>query len=128
LIKKLWPFIARQYDVGIWLGAIRDLFSRATFYVSFINFVLIVPTAYNTTLKFYIQQYVPWMSFWIFASICVLLTLLAMTFEQKLVLASSVRWQNRMRAKHYSPEYEIMKIMMKKIGRIEERLGLGEDK
>jgi len=96
-IKKL---LARQYNFGPWLGGFKDLFSRTMLYISIINFILIAITAYHVTLKVFLLQYLPWMSFWMYFIGLVVIVLLAMVLEFKFIIPSHYTFLNRQEFEH----------------------------
>lgn len=120
MIKKYLPIILRQYNTGIWMGGLKDMFNRAGFYLTIINFGLLVRTTYNT------GSFSPWLTFWLFTGFCLLILFFAMIFEWKIGAPSAVRYQNYMRAKHYSPEYEAIKELAKEIINIEKNFNIKE--
>ena len=121
-MNKVWSFIVKQYDIGIWFGALKDMFSRAGFYISLSSFVMLIRTTYNT------GAYADWLTFWRFAAFFVFIIFLAMVWEFKAGLPSAVQWQNRMRGKHKSPELEAIKALTEKVEGIEDYLGIKKAK
>jgi len=94
--------VVRQYNLGSWLGALKDLFGRTAFYISIGNFVLIAVTAYHTTLRDPILGWLPWFTFPLFMGVVVMLVLLAMILEYKFVVPSSITFINRQVYEHRS--------------------------
>lgn len=101
--SKLWAKITRQHNPGYQIGGIKDLLIRVLFYVSGINFVLLAATAYHTTLREPIHQWMPWFTFPMFLGILVVLVSLSMVLEYKLVLPSTMAYLNLQQYKHQNP-------------------------
>jgi len=93
-------FLAKQYNFGPWLGGLKDLFSRTMLYISIINFILIAVTAYNVTLKAFLLQYVPWITFWMYFAVLVTIVLLAMALEFKFIVPSHYTFLNKQEFEH----------------------------
>lgn len=89
-MKRDW--FLRQYHTGAWLGALKGLFSNATFYLTPINLFMLAATTYNTTAREYIHQFAPWFNFFMFFGLLICIALGAMMFEYKVVIPSSVRF------------------------------------
>jgi len=122
LLKVLKRGVMRQHAVGSWLGGLKDLIMRVLLYVSLINFLLIVATAYNTTLRDTLQVWAPWLSFPVFLGALVLLLLLLMILEYKVVLPSSWSFVNKQQYEHQSP----VKEQLDRIEKILENMQNGE--
>jgi len=103
IIKRIISILLKQYSLGQGIGAFRDLLGRSLFYISVINFALISVTAFNTTVRDYVAQYVSWFSFPIFIFLLILVAFSAMVLEYKLVLPSNVNFANRQIYKHKNP-------------------------
>lgn len=122
--NKLWAEVTKQHNTGYKIGGLKDLLARVLFYVSGMNFVLLAATAYHTTLREPIHEYVPWFTFPLFLGTMIALVLIAMALEYKLVLPSSMAYANLQMYKHQS-------LLKKQLDRIEKTLakmqGNGED-
>lgn len=95
--------LTKQYNMGSWIGGLKDLIMRVLLYVAIINFVLIVATAYHTTLRETLQVWIPWLTFPMFLGSLVVLLLLVMVLEYKIVLPSTWSFVNRQQYEHKSP-------------------------
>lgn len=93
-------FLIKQYNFGPWVGGFKDLFSRTMLYISIVNFILIAVTAYDVTLKSFILQYVPWISFWMYFLILIVVVLLAMVLEFKFIVPSHYTFLNKQEFEH----------------------------
>jgi len=116
-MNRLLSKIIKQSEMKPWLGGAKDLLMRTMFYITAINFLLLAATAYHTTLR----PYLP-MSFWGFLAILVGLILIAMVFEYKIVLPSTIAFLNRQVYKHKNPLVEDVLEIKKKLDRIEAKL------
>jgi len=114
--------IPEQKKVSPFWGGIKELLSRAMFYIGIINFILIMITAYHTSIKDILQ-----MPFWIFFSILTIILGIVMVFEYIVVLPSSVAFSNRQSYKHENPIKDDMIKILKKLDDIERRLELLEN-
>jgi len=90
----------KQYNIGTWYGGVKDLYSRALTYQSFVNLFLLSVTAYTVILKDYIANYAPWITFPMFFFFFIALIALAMLFEYKFAMPSAIAWANAQGYKH----------------------------
>jgi len=95
-------------------------------YLSMINFALIAPTAY-AVLKPSIVGIIPWMSFGVFIGILVGLVLVTMFLEYKFMMPSHIAFLNKQVYKHESPVRKDLREVLKRLERIEEKLGIEEE-
>ncbi len=98
---KTW--ILKQYNLGMWPGAIRDMYGRATFDASPIQYFMMAATTYVVTAKDYIHQYIPWFSFGMFLVLFILIIWLLMLLDWKFLTPSSIRLSNALGYAHGSP-------------------------
>lgn len=115
--------IPEQKRVSPFLGGLKELFSRVMFYVGIINFILIVVTAYHTSIKDIMP--IPFLAFF---SILIVGLFVAMIFEYIIVLPSSVAFSNRQSYKHDNPIKEDMNKILKKLDNIEEEIKVLKEK
>lgn len=106
--------VPEQKRVSPFLGGLKELVSRVMFYAGIINFILIVVTAYHTSIKDIMP--VPFLAFF---SILIVGLLVAMVFEYIIVLPSSVAFSNRQSYKHDNPIRSDMLKILKKLDDIE---------
>lgn len=90
--------VPKQKNIGSFIGGLKVIFSSVTFYIGLINFVLLVPTAYNTTLKFYLP-----ISFIGFVIIIAILLIIAMYIEYVWFMPSGIIFANQQSWKHDNP-------------------------
>jgi len=112
----------RQYSFGPWLGAFKDLSSRALFYLTPINLFMLAATTYHITARDFIWQYAPWVNFWMFFGALVFGALCAMVIEYKIIVPSSVQFSNVQGYKHGNPIRGDLETIMGEIKKIEEKL------
>ncbi len=118
-LKDRFP---KQYNVGPWLGASKDLLARALFYMTPINLFMLTATTYHVTAKAYISQFAPWINFWMFFGALVFIAICAMVVEFKVVFPSSVSFSNIQNYKHGNLIRQDLERAMKKISEINEKL------
>jgi hypothetical protein len=125
-MATLRPFlnrhILRQYTIGPWLGAFKDLLGRTVFYMTPINLFMLAATTYHVTAKDFIWQFAPWVNFWMFFAALVLAAVCAMVFEYKVVFPSSVFFSNLQGYKHGNLIRRDLETIMQEIKKIDARL------
>lgn len=94
-MRQLKRKLFTQYNLGMWVGGLRDILTRMMFYISMINFLLIIAMAYNTTIRDFMLPRFPWFNFPIFIFMMILFVFLAMLLEYKFIVPSSVTYANR---------------------------------
>lgn len=109
--------IPSQKNTGQWIGAVHVLLGRTTFYISIINFFLLIVTAYYTTLRHFIP--IPFIWFMFFA---LLLVVLAMVVEYVVILPSSIIFNNIQMYKHNNPLKDDIQTVLKRLDDIEDKL------
>jgi len=92
--------VLKQYHVGPWVGALKDLFGRTMFYMTPINLFMLAATTYNIAARDFMWQYFPWVNFWMFFAGLVFIAICAMILEYKVVFPSSVFFSNTQSYKH----------------------------
>jgi len=115
--------IPEQKKVSPFWGGIKELLSRAMFYIGIINFILIMITSYHTSIKDILT-----IPFWVFFLIMTVILGIVMIFEYIVVLPSSVAFSNRQSYKHDNPIKDDFIKILKKLDDIERRLELLENK
>lgn len=96
---RLKKFILKQYGY-LRVGAVYDTYSKTIGVIGLINALFIIPTGWEVWAKDFVQQYFPWMTFWLFASFGTIALLMGMIFIFKILVPSSAQYGNYMRAKH----------------------------
>jgi len=113
---------AKQYSTGPWLGGLKDLASRAVFYLSLLNFIQISATFYYITLKPNYQWFLPWVSFGAYFGILMFLVLIVMFLEYKFVIPSTYMFLNRQEYLHQNLIRKDLRRLQEKLERIEKKL------
>ena len=113
--------IPEQKKFSPFWGGIKELLSRAMFYIGIINFILIMITAYHTSIKDIIP--VP---FWIFFMVLTVILFVVMVFEYVIVLPSSIAFSNRQSYKHDNPLKDDITKVLNKLDSMEQQLKFSE--
>lgn len=98
--SRLWSKALKQYNVGGWIGGIKDVANHATFWMSALNLGLVAATAYHTTIFPQVEHLVPWFSFPVFLLSIILLAGTAMLVEYKIIIPSVFTFRNRQEYEH----------------------------
>lgn len=107
-------FIPKQKNIGSFLGGLKTIFSSVTFYIGLINFSLLVPTAYNTTLKYYLP-----ISFWLFVLIVFIVLFIAMIVEYVLIMPSGISFANKQSWEFDNPVRREFERLNKRLDKLE---------
>lgn len=110
--------IPSQRNTGQHIGALKELFGRTSFYITVINFFLLIVTAYYTTIR----NFIP-VSFISFMAFAVFLVCVAMVVEYVIILPSSMAFQNLQAYKHTNPLKDDVKLILKRLDEIEKKIG-----
>jgi len=100
------------------VGGFKDMLTQTVFYISMINFVLIAVTAYNSTLRAIIIEWIPGFKLWMFFGILIILVLVAMVLEYKYIAPSLYSFRSKQMFEHESKVTDALK-------RIEKHLDKG---
>ncbi len=122
MVSWLWSKLTRQYNVGGFVGGIKDILTRVILYVSFINFLLLAVTAYHTTLESTLRTWMSWMTLPIFVGILTVLVLISMVIEYKIVLPSTIAYLNLQGYKHQNPIREQLDRVERTLADIQEKI------
>lgn len=114
MLSKIDKYIPGQKNTGQHIGAIKELFGRTSFYITVINFFLLIVTAYYTTIRNFIP--VSFITFMIFA---LSLVCIAMIVEYVVILPSSMAFQNLQAYKHTNPLRDDIKEILDRITKLE---------
>jgi len=95
------PKILKQYNI-VWIGGFKEVLSQTLFYVAIINFILIAITAYNTTLRVFILEWIPDFKLWMFFGILITSVLLGMILEYKFITPSLFSFRSKQMFEHES--------------------------
>jgi hypothetical protein len=109
-----------QRKSGAWLGGVKIVIQSAMFYLTAVNFLLLLwlnisNTAYDEIIRDFMTKHMPWFNFPIFMGILFAFMLVAMYFEYKYVIPSSWKFQNWQWYEHGNP-------MRTELGKMEKRL------
>ena len=102
------------------IGAMKELAVRTAFYISVLNFIMISVTAYNTTIKHYLD-----IPFWLFVVILGTIVFMAMLFEYAIVYPSVVAFNSRQWYKHNNPLVKDIKEIKEELKKLREDLKNG---
>ena len=115
-------YIFKQYSIGPWLGALKDLSGRTMFYMTPINLFMLSATTYHVTARDFIWQFAPWVNFWMFFGALIFAALCAMVIEYKVVFPSSIFFSNIQGYKHGNLIRRDLETIMGTIQKIEAKL------
>ena len=104
MLKRLF----KQHRIPL-VGGFKDMLAQAVFYISMINFVLIAITAYNSTIREYAIELMPWFKLWMFFGILIMLVLIAMIFEYKYIAPSLYSFRSKQMFGHKSDVTDTLK-------------------
>jgi len=96
-----------------YIGAIKNVLSRSTFYISILNFFMIIATSYVVV----IQKYFP-LPFWCFLLVLILLVIGIMVFDYIIMLPSEISFMNWQTYEHNNPLREDLEKLDKKVNQI----------
>ena len=119
MFNKLIRLLPSQRNTGQIIGGVHSLLGRTTFYISIINFFLLIATAYYTTLRNFIH-----IPFILFVLSMVLIICIAMVLEYVVILPSSVIFSNMQSYKHDNPLKDDIKLILERIDELETKIDL----
>lgn len=126
-MQKLAATALKQYRFkGV--GFVRTMMAYLMFYLAPINFLLLVWTAWHTTISLWAYDHAPWLNIWIFLLIISVVLLLGLILEFKLVLPSMVAFQNTQAYQHSNPIAADFRTVMAKLEKIEKLLEEQDEK
>lgn len=120
--KSIWYRVMRQHSIGKVIGGIKDVALHTAAWVSMVNFAMIGIVAYNTTLREYILEYMPWMTMFIFMGFLALCVFLAMIIEWKFIIPSTWAFRNAQQYEHQYPIKKDMERLSEKLDRLEKMI------
>lgn len=115
--------IFKQTNIGNWWGAIRNLGSYVSFYITFINFFVLLINTY--ILGFIVKANLPipiWLIIIIVAFVFIFLLVVAMIFEHKYTVPSFMSYWNTQWWNFGNPLPSKLEKMQKQLDRIEKEL------
>lgn len=110
-------WIPKQKRVGRFIGGLKELLSRVTFYISIMNFGMLIITSYYTTIR-----HVYSVPFWIFFGFLAMVVLVAMIVEYTIVLPSQTAFLNWQVYTHDNPIRRDLEKIMRKLEELEEEV------
>jgi len=110
-------WIPKQRMVGRFIGGLKELLARVTFYISILNFLMIIATTYYTTVR-----HVYDMPFWQFFLILATIVVVAMIFEYTIVMPSQIAFLNWQAYTHDNPIRKDLEKVMAKLEEIEKEI------
>lgn len=118
----------KQAKVRTWLGGFQvQLSTSMSHYVVYINLTFVGMMFWYTTAAPALKPYLPWATWWIFASIMLVIIVSLMIIDYKFMLSSRQGFLNRQAYKHKNPLVADIRKMEKDIKKIMEKLGIDED-
>ena len=124
MFKFLKAKILKQHNIGGSIGGLKDLTMRTMFYVSALNFIMLVITSYSVSLRDFMGKYVEWFSFPIFFGILILILIISMIIEYKFILPSQWQFANKQQYEHKNPIRLDLEEIKDRMTKIEEHLGI----
>ncbi len=120
------PLIGKYFE-GSYIGGFLDTYGRATVVISGIQFMIVVIILYTTSVQPAMALYAPWMSFWLYILIAVLIVLGLLVFSRLMIIPSAYTFTNKQLWENNSPIRAKLEEIEKNQQRIMEKLGV-EDK
>ncbi len=111
-------WVPKQKRVGKFIGGLKELLARVTFYISILNFLMIIATTYYTTVR-----HVYDIPFWLFFLILAAIVFVAMIVEYTIVMPSQIAFLNWQAYTHDNPIRKDLERVMSKLEEIEKKLG-----
>ena len=109
--------LPEQKKVSSFWGGIKSVVGSVTFYVGILNFLLLLVTAYNTTLKYYIS-----LPFWVYLVLMISALFIIGVIEYLWIIPSAVVFSNQQAWKHDNPVREDLKVIKDKISELENKI------
>ena len=113
---NLKRIIFRQYNFGTWLGGMYQGVSSSMFYYGMLNYVIILTIAWEASLRDYIHQMFPWVSFPMLLGVLVISVLVAMLLDFKFAHAARIAFSN---AQGYTHQNLSLKAMIERVDKLE---------
>ena len=107
----------KQRRVGKFIGGLKELLARVTFYISIVNFIQVTAMTYYTTVR-----NISNISFIIYILILAMLILAMMVFEYTIVMPSHYAFLNWQTYIHDNPIRRDLEKVMAKLEEIEKKL------
>jgi len=110
-------WIPKQKRVSKFIGGLKELLGRVTFYISAMNFLMLAVTAYYTTIRHFLP-----VSFPVFFLMLVIVVVVAMIIEYTIVMPSQIAFINWQVYTHENLIRRDLEKVMKKLEEIEQQL------
>ncbi len=120
--------LLKQKRVGTWPGAFLTIYSGSTIYQGIFNTVLLVITAYNTSLREVIHVYFPWVNFWLFCGLAFIGNMAVMILHWKYIQPSLVEFGNKQGYVHPNPTVDILRDLVRKVDALIEKDAQNKDR
>ena len=117
MLERVLKHVPNQRDTGQLIGAVHVLLGRTTFYISILNFFMLIVTAYYTTIRNLVS--IPFI--WFVLSMLVVI-LIAMVLEYVVILPSTIIFNNVQAYKHENPFKDDIKLILNRLDDIEDKL------
>lgn len=122
MFAKIKTFILRQYSIGNWWGAFRNISTNVMSYVIFLNFILVAPIGYSMAVAPWLEARGVPMPLIVFMGIIMLGILLIFVLEYKLSIPSQYSFWNDQWWRHNNPIKDKMDKMDKRLKAMEKTL------
>ena len=99
-----------------YIGAIKNIFARSTFYISILNFAMLAVTSYSVV----VWKVLP-IPFWLFFLILVLTVVGTMVFDYIIMLPSEMSFMNWQAYEHNNPIRKDLEEIKKKLEEMEKK-------
>jgi len=100
-----------------YIGGLKLLLTRSSFYISMLNFLMLASTSYVIVIKEYF--YIP---FWIFLLGLIGMLVMVMIFEWAIMLPSEIAFTNWQYYEHNNPIRTDLEIVKKSIEELKKKL------
>lgn len=124
IIKNI---LLRQHNLGSSIGGLKDIVMRTMFYVTALNFIMLVVTSYSVSLRDFMGNYVGWFSFPVFLGILVFILFVAIIIEYKFILPSQWNFVNKQQYEHESPIKKDMEEIKDRLTAMERHMGVKDE-
>ena len=115
----------KQAKVKTWIGGLQVQLSLSmSYYVVYINLALMGMMFWHTTAAPVVQPFMPWASFWMFATLMVFIVASVMTLDYKFMYPSRQGFLNRQAYKHENPIVADVKRIEKNLKKMMKEMGI----
>lgn len=115
----------KQAKVKTWLGGFQvQLSTSMSHYMVYINMSLVGMMFWYTTAAPALRPYAPWVSWWMFATIMLILVVSLMLIDYKYMLSSRQGFLNRQAYKHKNPLVYDIERMEKNLKKLMKEMGI----